>query len=178
MANDHTLMFVLPTRGALIDVHDRLNALDYVKIKHAAVIAKAEGGEVQVLDDDVKPDEGAIVGGTLGAMLGTLGVAGLGALLLPGVGALVAVGASALIGGLIGGATGGVLAGLIDSGFQEEQIKRLSAHLQAGKVASVYQIEGSADAVERLQRDLAEFNPEVEIEAAAADSSSTSTTTT
>lgn len=49
-----------------------------------------------------------------------------------GIGALLAIGASALIGGLIGGATGGVLAGLIDSGFHEEQIKRLSSHLKRG----------------------------------------------
>lgn len=165
MANTkHTLLLVLPTRGALIDVHDRLNSLGYVRIKHAAVIARAETGEVALLEDDVKPDEGAIVGGTLGAMLGTLGIAGLGALLLPGVGALIAVGASALIGGLIGGATGGVLAGLLDSGFDDAQVDKLASHLEAGKVASVYELEGDADAIARLRADLVEFQPEIEIE--------------
>ncbi|MDX2162963.1 MAG: hypothetical protein SF162_16730 [bacterium] len=166
MAKGHTLMLVLPTRGALVDAHDRLNSLDYITIKHAAVIAKAETGEVQILDDDVKPDEGAIVGGTLGAMLGTLGVAGLGALLLPGVGALIAVGASALIGGIVGGATGGVLAGLIDSGFRDDQVARLAAHLEAGKVASVYELDATptadGDVIARLRQDLAAYNPEIE----------------
>jgi len=164
MSSKHTLMFVLPTRGALIDVHDRIGELDYVRIKHAAVIARAENGEVQILDDDVRPDEGAIVGGTLGAMLGSLGVAGMGALLLPGIGALLAVGASALIGGLIGGATGGVLAGLIDSGFHEDQVTRLASHLESGKVASVYELEGDPASLERLRTDLQEFLPEIEIE--------------
>jgi uncharacterized membrane protein len=160
----HTLMLVLPTRGALIDLHDRLNELDYVRIKHAAVIARAETGEVQILDDDVTPDEGAIVGGTLGAMLGSLGVAGLGALLLPGVGALLAIGASALIGGLIGGATGGALAGLIDSGFNDDQVRQLATQLEAGKVASVYELEADSDAIARLHTDLTAFQPEIVIE--------------
>lgn len=62
-------MFVLPTRGALIDVHERINQLGYVRISKMPrlLIARAEDGEVQILDDDVRPDEGAIVGGTLGA---------------------------------------------------------------------------------------------------------------
>ncbi len=166
----HTLMLVLPTRGALIDIHDRLSALDYVRITHAAVIARAETGEVQIMDDDVTVDEGSVVGGTLGAMLASLGVAGLGALLLPGVGALIAIGASALIGGLIGGATGGVLAGLIDNGFNDKQVASLASHLEVGKVASVYELEGDADAVSRLQTDLIAFQPEIVIESVTASS--------
>ncbi len=161
MTQKQVLMLVLPTRGTLIDVHDRLHELPYLKVKHAAVIVKAKDGETQVLDDDVHVDEGAITGGTIGAMISALGIAGLGAFLLPGVGAILAIGAGALIGGLIGGATGGALAGLIDSGFHDEQIKHLASRLEAGKVAVVYEFEVENRITDRLRADLAAFQAEV-----------------
>lgn len=157
----NVVMLILPTRGALIDVHDRINQLGYASVKRAAVIAKAADGEVQILDDDIKVDEGSITGGTLGAMISAVGVAGLGAFLLPGVGAILAIGAASLIGGLVGGATGGTLAGLIDNGFNDQQLRDLSTRLDAGEVAVVYEVDGDTATLSRLRSDLASFNAEV-----------------
>ncbi len=154
------VMLVFPTRGTLVDAADRIHALDAVKIRHSAVIAKAEDGETVIMEDDINPDEGSIAGGTLGALMGALGVAGLGAFLLPGVGAILAIGAGALFGGLIGGATGGITAGLIDLGFKNTQLEELAQHLNAGSVALLIEFEGEAVNLDTLRETLADFAPQ------------------
>jgi uncharacterized membrane protein len=154
------VMLVFPTRGTLVDAAERIRAFDAVKIRHSAVIAKAEDGETVILEDDINPDEGSIAGGTLGALMGALGVAGLGAFLLPGVGAILAIGAGALFGGLIGGATGGITAGLIDLGFKNDQLEALATRLNAGHAALVIELEGEAAELEALRALLADYAPE------------------
>lgn len=157
------VMLVLPSRERLLDVHEQVNQQPYFKMKQAAVMVKALDGEVRFLDADIHADEGVITGGTLGAIISTLGVAGLGAFLLPGIGAVVALGASALIGGVIGGATGGIVATLIDSGFNDGQVKDLSTQLDKGKAAIIYQYEldeqqSNIDVTNQLRADLAPFD--------------------
>lgn len=154
------IMLMFPSRGTLLDAVDAIKQLDYVKIKHSAVIAKAEDGETVVYDDDISPNEGSIAGGTLGALMGALGIAGLGALLLPGVGAIVAVGAGALLGGLIGGATGGITASVLDMGVGNVELEKLAEHLNAGKVAMVVELEGGSDLAAKLSEDLKPFAAE------------------
>lgn len=154
------IMLVFPSRGTLLDAVDAIKQLKYVKIKHSAIIAKAESGEAVVYEDDVAPDEGSIAGGTLGALMGALGIAGLGAFLLPGVGAIIAVGAGALLGGLIGGATGGITASLLDMGLNNAQLEDLAEHLNAGKVAMVVELEGGGDLSAKLSEDLKPFEAE------------------
>ena len=155
------VMLVFPSRGTMLDAVDRIKSLGYTKIKHSAIIAKAEDGETTVYDDDISPDEGSIAGGTLGALMGALGIAGLGAFLLPGVGPIIAVGTGALIGGLIGGATGGISAGLIDMGIDNAQLEVLAQHLSAGKVAMVVELEGDSSMTSKLQEDLKPFQAEI-----------------
>lgn len=159
----HTIVAVFPTRGSLIDAIDRVKSLDYIKIRHSAVIVKADDGETVVLEDDISVSEGSIAGGTLGSLMGALGIAGLGAFLLPGVGPIIAIGAGALLGGLIGGATGGITASLIDLGIKDEQVEELTTHLSAGRVAMVLDVEGEDNIVNRLQGDLQPFEAEVTI---------------
>lgn len=154
------VMLVFPSRGTLVDAVDRIHAFDAVQIRHSAVIAKAEDGETVILEDDINPDEGSIAGGTLGALMGALGVAGLGAFLLPGVGAILALGAGALFGGLVGGATGGITAGLVDLGFKNEQLDTLAERLNTGHVALVVEFEGSDVALADLRTALTEYSPE------------------
>lgn len=148
------MMLVFSAREGLGDAAEKLLKLDYVKVKHTALIARAEGGEVTILDDDINPNEGAIAGGTLGGLMGLMGVAQLGALLLPGVGAIIALGAGALVGGLIGGATGGVAADAIDMGIDDHTLKLLASHLEKNRVALVLDAEGGVDLTERLRADL------------------------
>ncbi len=155
------VMLVFPSRETLLDAVDRIKASGYAKIKHSAVIAKAEDGETNIYEDDINPNEGSIAGGTLGALMGALGIAGLGAFLLPGVGPIVAIGTGALIGGLIGGATGGISAGLMDMGIDNELLEHLTEHLSAGKVAMVVELEGDSAMISRLQQDLKPFQAEI-----------------
>ncbi len=155
------VMLVFPSRGTMIDAIDTIHSLSYAKVKHSAVIAKAEDGETMVFEDDISPNEGALTGSTLGALMSSLGVAGLGAFLLPGVGPIIAIGAAALIGGVIGGATGGITARLLDMGISDTQLEVLAEHLSAGKVAMVVELEGDASLMPRLSEDLKGFQTEI-----------------
>jgi uncharacterized membrane protein len=158
-----TIIAVFPSRGSLIDAVDRVKTLTYLKIKHSAVIVKADDGETVLLEDDISVSEGSIAGGTLGSLMGALGIAGLGAFLLPGVGPIIAIGAGALLGGLIGGATGGITASLIDLGIKDEQLEDLAAHLSAGRVAMVLDADAEEDALSRLRTDLQPYDAEISV---------------
>jgi uncharacterized membrane protein len=156
------VMLVFPSRGTMLDALDQLNSLSYAKIKHHAIIAKAEDGETTIFEDDINPNEGGIVGGTLGALMGSLGIAGLGAFLLPGVGPIIAIGAGAVFGGLVGGATGNVSARLMDMGINDAQLQKLAEHLSADRIALVAELEGSDSAIlAQLETDLKPFQAEI-----------------
>lgn len=155
------VVFTFPGRQSVLDAIEYLEDVLHVKVKHSAVIAKAEDGEVTVLEDDMTPNEGAIAGGTLGALLGSVGVASLGALLIPGVGALVAIGAGALLGGLIGGTTGGVAASLLDLGVNDAKTRALVERLNAGAVALIVEVEGDPEGLARLHDELKSLNAEI-----------------
>jgi hypothetical protein len=146
----------------MLDAIDQLNSLGYAKMKHHAVIAKAEDGETVIFEDDISPNEGGIVGGTLGALMGSLGIAGLGAFLLPGVGPIIAIGAGAVLGGLVGGATGSISARLIDMGVNNAQLETLASHLGDDKIALVAELDGNDAAIlSRLETDLKPFQAEI-----------------
>jgi uncharacterized membrane protein len=156
------VMLVFPSRETMLDAVDRIKSLSYAKMTHSALIAKAEDGETTIYEDDINPNEGGIAGGTLGALMGALGIAGLGAFLLPGVGPILAIGAGALLGGIVGGATGGITAGMLDMGIDNAQLETLAEHLNAGKVAMVVELQGSDQVIlTRLQEDLKPFQAEI-----------------
>src|SRR3982751_68488 len=156
------VMLIFPSRETMLDAVDRIKSLSYAKMTHSALIAKAEDGEVTVFEDDINPNEGSIAGGTLGGLMGALGIAGLGAFLLPGVGPILAIGAAALIGGLVGGATGGITAGVLDMGINTAQLETLAQHLNAGKIAMFVELAGDDQTiVSRLGEDLKPFQAEI-----------------
>lgn len=155
------VMLIFPSRGTLLDAVDQIKNMPNAKIVHSAVISKAEDGETVVYEDDITPNEGTVAGGTLGALMGAMGIAGLGAFLLPGVGPIIAVGVGALVGGLLGGATGGITARLLDLGINNDQLERLAHHLNAGKTALVIEIEGDSAMLSHLQEDLKPFEAEI-----------------
>jgi len=148
------IMLVYGTRSGLADAAVKLLDLDYIKPKHMALLARAESGEVTVLDDDINPNEGAVAGGTLGTIMGAMGVAQLGALLLPGIGPIIALGAGALVGALVGGVTGSAAAAAMDMGINDRTLKTLAGHLEQDRVALVLEVDGDGDLVERLRADL------------------------
>ncbi|MCC6803042.1 MAG: hypothetical protein IT319_09170 [Anaerolineae bacterium] len=155
------VMLIFPSRGTLLDAVDQIKSLPYTRIRHSAVIARAEDGETTIYEDDINPNEGGIAGGTLGALMGALGIAGLGAFLLPGVGPIIAIGAAAVIGGVVGGATGSISARLLDMGIGNAQLEALAHHLQAGRIALVVEIEGDSASLSQLQEDLKPFDAEI-----------------
>jgi uncharacterized membrane protein len=152
------LMLVYPARTGVSEAAERLFKLDYVKVKHTALIARAETDEVSILEDDINPNEGAVAGGTLGSLMGMMGIAQLGALLIPGVGAIIALGAGALVGALVGGAAGGVAADVFDMGIKDSILKQMAQHLEKDRVALVVEVEPKdnnvSNLIDRLQADL------------------------
>ncbi len=156
---NETLMVVFPSRGALVDATAIIRDTPHVKIKHSAIIAKAEDGETEVYEDDISASEGGVAGGTLGTLMGALGIAQLGAFLLPGVGPILAIGAGALVGGLVGASTGSLTAGFIDLGIDNERLDQLANNLQAGRVALVMQLEGEPVNVAEFENQLQPYSP-------------------
>ena len=159
MAN--VIVLIFPSRGTLVDAVDRIHELGYVNIKNTALIAKADDGETTVYEDDISAVEGGITGGTLGSLIGALGIAQLGAFLLPGVGPIIAVGAGALIGALVGGTAGSVTASLIDFGFDNDQLDDLAKRLHSGSTALVVEVDNHPNVVQRLQTDLKDYEVEI-----------------
>jgi hypothetical protein len=106
-----------------------------------------------------KMPEGAAAGAGTGAVLGgTLGLlVGIGALAIPGVGPLIAAGPilAALSGAGMGGAVGGVAGGLIGLGIPEYEAKRYQGRIEKGAVllsvhcATSDEIKRAKDVLER-----------------------------
>ena len=149
------IMIVFPTRGSLVDATDKLQQLPGLQTHGTALIVRAEHGEVTIYEDDISPTEGAITGGTLGGLIGALGIAGLGAFLLPGIGPIIAIGAGALAGGLIGGATGGVTAQVVDQGINNQLLEELARQLADNQTAIVMDIESETDQLTDVETDVA-----------------------
>lgn len=155
------IVVIFPSRRVLTKALDHLKTVQEFEFEHAAIVAKANSGEVVVLDDNVGPDEGGIAGGTLGAAMAALGMVQLGALALPGLGAIIAVGAGALVGGLVGNVTGRFAVNLMDFGYKNEQIEALSEKLKAGHPALVLSVKDTHTALPLLERELAAYRAEL-----------------
>lgn len=129
------LIAVFPTRKLLVRALDELRAQPNIAIEKAAILARADDGEVRIVHDSLGPDEAGITGGTLGAAIALLGLVQFGALALPGIGIVIALGAGALVGGLVGNATGRFAANLIGDGYGSDQIEALQAEMEADRPA-------------------------------------------
>lgn len=151
------IMMVFPTRGSMTDATDKLHNITGLQVHQTALIMRAEHGEVTIYEDDISPTEGAITGGTLGGLIGALGVAGLGAFLLPGVGPIIAIGAGALVGGLIGGTTGGVTARLVDHGLNNRLLEELARQLADNEIAAVMDVEGGEPQFQEAAASIAQY---------------------
>lgn len=89
-------------------------------------------------DKGTKAPEGAAAGAGTGALLGgTLGwLVGIGALTIPGLGLVVAAGPimAALAGVGVGGAVGGIAGALIGMGIPEHEAKRYEVRVKEGGI--------------------------------------------
>ncbi len=155
------IVAVFPSRVILTKAMDRIMELEYINVRHAAIIAKAKDGEVVILDDDISPDEGSIAGGTLGAAMTAFGLVQLGALTLPGIGPIIALGTGLVAGGILGGVAGRVAANLIDLDYKPLQIKTLAAELQAGHPAIVLEVDDAELILPSLRSELVPYRAEL-----------------
>ena len=156
----NVIVVVFPSRNALTRALDHLTDLASVDIQRAAVVAKAQSGEIVVLDDDLSPYEGGFAGGALGAIITVLGVIQWGALALPSIGAVMAISTAALLGGLLGHVTGHVAARFFDFGYHNTQIESLANELQAGHPALVLELKDAADTLRHLRDELQGYHVE------------------
>ena len=155
------IVAVFPSRVILTKALDRVMELEYLTVRHAAIIAKASDGEIVILDDDISPNEGAVAGGTLGAAMTAFGLVQLGALTLPGIGPIIALGTGLVAGGLVGSVAGRIAAGLIDVDYRNLQVSTLAAGLEAGHPALVLDVEDSEAVLPRLRDELKPYRAEL-----------------
>ena len=160
MSSD-VIVAVFPSRVILTKALDRIMELDYLNVRHAAIIAKARDGEIVILDDDISPNEGGIAGGTLGAAMTAFGLVQLGALTLPGIGPIIALGTGLVAGGLLGNAVGRLAAGFIDFDYKNLQVKTLAAELKSGHPALVLEVDDSDSTLSRLRDELQPYRAEL-----------------
>ncbi|MBW4438094.1 MAG: hypothetical protein KME04_13210 [Pleurocapsa minor GSE-CHR-MK-17-07R] len=158
---DDLVLIVFPSRSALTKALDHLSEIGGIEYERAAIVAKAQTGEVTVLDDKIGADEGGIAGGTLGAAMAAFGIAQLGALALPGIGALIAIGSAALAGAFVGGLTGRVAGNMIESTGHANLAHILSDRLEAGHPALVLAMKNAREMMPVLRAELEPFKAEV-----------------
>jgi hypothetical protein len=104
-----------------------------------SVIFPQKAGSKQFAHDKgTRAPEGAVAGAGTGALLGgTLGwLVGIGALAIPGLGPVIAAGPlmGALAGAGVGGAVGGIAGALIGLGIPEHEAKRYEIRVKEGGV--------------------------------------------
>ena len=155
------IVAVFPSRVILTKALDHIMELDYLNVRHAAIIAKARDGEIIVLDDDISPNEGGIAGGTLGAAMTAFGLVQLGALTLPGIGPIIALGTGLVAGGFVGNFIGRIAAGLIDFDYKNFQVRTLAEELKSGHPALVLELDDSEGILSRLRAELEPYRAEL-----------------
>lgn len=158
---DDLVLIVFPSRSALTKALEHLSEIGGIEYERAAIVAKAQTGEVTVLDDKIGADEGGIAGGTLGAAMAAFGIAQLGALALPGIGALIAIGSAALAGAFVGGLTGRVAGNMIESTGHASLTHILSDRLEAGHPALVLAMKNAREMMPVLRAEMEPYKAEV-----------------
>ena len=139
MENKKTAVFGIYTTVAAADLAtDSLVKAGFSAADVSALLPENLGSKPIATEKNSKAPEGAATGTGSGAVLGgTLGLlVGIGALAIPGVGPLIAAGPimAALAGMGVGGAVGGLTGALIGLGIPEYEAKRYEGRLKKGGI--------------------------------------------
>ena len=139
MAGKNTAVFgIYATRAAVERAVDALKVDGFSHTDISVLFPESGGTKDFAVDKGTKAPEGAATGAGSGAVVGgTLGwLVGIGALAIPGLGPFIAAGPimAALAGAGVGGAVGGLTGALIGMGIPEYEAKRYEGRVKAGGV--------------------------------------------
>jgi hypothetical protein len=139
MAGKNTAAFgIYSTRSGVERAVDALKAEGYRNTDISVLFPQNEGTKDFAHEKKTKAPEGATAGAGTGAIVGgTLGwLVGIGALAIPGAGPFIAAGPimAALAGAGAGGAVGGIAGALIGMGIPEFEAKRYEGRVKNGGI--------------------------------------------
>jgi hypothetical protein len=138
MASNTAVFGIFKTRAEIEACVDRLRADGFRAADISVLFPENVGNKEMGHEKATKAPEGAAGGAGTGAVLGgTLGwLVGIGALAIPGLGPFIAAGPiiAALAGAGVGGAVGGVVGGLVGLGVPEYEAKRYEGFIRQGGI--------------------------------------------
>jgi hypothetical protein len=139
MANKNKSVFgIYSSRSAVENAVSSLKSAGFQRSNVSVLVPENLGSKEIATEKNTKAPEGATTGAGSGAVIGgTLGwLVGIGALAIPGLGPFIAAGPimAALAGMGVGGAVGGVTGALVGMGIPEYEAKRYEGRLQKGGI--------------------------------------------
>jgi Protein of unknown function (DUF3341) len=138
MASKKSVLGIYATRNATENAINALRDQGFAATDISLLLPENLGPKELVTEKETKAPEGASVGAGSGAIIGgTLGwLVGIGALAIPGLGPFIAAGPimATLAGIGVGGAVGGFSGALVGLGLPEYEAKRYEGRLQKGGI--------------------------------------------
>ena len=138
MGKNTAVFGIYPNYGSLERGIDALKQAGFRNTDISALFPENVGSKDFAHEKGTKAPEGAAAGGGTGAVIGgTLGwLVGIGALAIPGLGPFIAAGPimAALAGVGVGGAVGGLTGALIGMGIPEYEAKRYEGRVKEGGI--------------------------------------------
>jgi hypothetical protein len=139
MAGKNTAAFgIYKTRDGAEQAVDALRQSDFRNTDISVMLPENQGTKDFAHEKHTKAPEGAATGAGSGAVIGgTLGwLVGIGALAIPGLGPFIAAGpiVAALAGAGAGGAVGGITGALVGMGIPEYEAKRYEGRVKQGNI--------------------------------------------
>jgi len=138
MAKNKSVFGIYSSRSGVENAVTALRDVDFQQADVSVLLPENLGNREIATQKNTKAPEGATTGAGSGAVIGgTLGwLVGIGALAIPGLGPFIAAGPimAALAGAGVGGAVGGVTGALVGMGIPEFEAKRYEGRLQKGGI--------------------------------------------
>ncbi len=138
MAKNKSVFGIYSSRSAVENAVATLKTSGFAHSDVSVLLPENLGSKELATEKNTKAPEGATTGAGSGALIGgTLGwLVGIGALAIPGLGPFIAAGPimAALAGVGVGGAVGGVTGALVGMGIPEYEAKRYEGRLQKGGI--------------------------------------------
>jgi hypothetical protein len=155
MGDKKSVLGIYSTRNATENGINALRDDDFERADISLLLPENLGPKEIVTEKETKAPEGATVGAGSGAVIGgTLGwLVGIGALAIPGLGPFIAAGPimATLAGIGVGGAVGGFSGALIGLGVPEYEAKRYEGRLEKGGILLSVHCDSSGE-VEKAKR--------------------------